>query len=1038
MFALRRSSSRWLWPLAIGSILLVTLCLLLAANSASAQPDQPQPAGVSERPTAGLLIPRLVGVGAPEINGNCTDLAYTAGVTQTFVDQGGATGLAHLVHDNNSLYVCLTGAKGTNNKRLGGVYLDTDDEREALAEADDYSLQVNIIGGATSSFKGDSAGGYISHTLSGWTAAAGSATGDVAEFQINKGLTGGACGDPFGLSVRHQQVVSPTDDFGWPDGGTFMRPDTWKEVMLDQASCGSGQIAYVYRLDTATAGDFKALLEGAGYTVDLIPQSAVSTTPFGNYDLIIVADDSGDLDQWGTPPIDPAPLVAAHKPIIGLGEGGYAFFGKIGSPIGWPNGWHGLQAKVLDANTIFAYYRSPNDLSGWLPGPFPIYRAPVNEVGIYMSAVPASVIPIGWEPAPNPDHASLTLDGCYHLWGYSGGPIEMNGTGQNLFLNAVQYMRFFQCPAVPPPPPPNCVTVVKAAQPVTTTSVMPGDNIQYTLSYTVTDNVQCALAKAVLLDKVPDHTFYVPNSASDGITPNFEDTLIWDLGPLSPGASGSKHFAVSVMDTVCNAHKKGPDAHKKIIINQADFQSDKGLFKSNIAEHEVDCPPVTFPNDEPPYAEDEVQIYPYPLVAGRPSELSVRVRNLSATTQTVTVTFQTSPNRFGIGLPFNALPVPGNPRVITLGAYDYAEVTINWTPASSGHYCIQVKLEGAGFAPIYTQRNLDVTENLQPGVEDVLPFKVANPTGSSANIDLVVDNTCPGWTAWVSPTVLLSVGPFSLDVRDAELHVIPPTLGILGTSCHIDVQGWIDDRLIGGIRKLDVPPVNLPHSDPPWLEKEISTIPNPPVMGQTNQVCVELQNPLGFTRTVTVTFSEAAFGAGIGFTPFATQAFTLPPYSINKYCVNWNPLASDSLHRCLLVELDVPGFQTQPSQRNVDLVRRTPQWNPGSVSVPFVVGNPNLYPSEVDLDGILIGLNNWLPQFDPPPPYALAPGATQNVMLHLVPGTQRRPNAPSADSMFSGDVVRADVTLLLDGKPSSGFSVEFAPPLSVYLPLILR
>lgn len=1037
MFALRHSSARWGWPIALGLIMIVALCLLLAANSTSAQPIDPQPDRTPASPMAGVPIPRLpVGVGTPTINGDCTDLGYTTGITVPFVDQGGAAGLVHLVHNNNNLYVCLTGAKGTDNKRLGGVYLDTDNGRETAAEADDYGLYANIIGGALSSFKGDGSGGYISHTLSGWTASVGSGAGDVAEFQIDTGLTGGACGTPFGLSVRHQQVVSPTDDFGWPDGGAFTRPDTWKEVMLDQASCGSGKIAYVYRLDTATAGDFKAMLEGAGYTVDLIPQSAVTTTAFSSYDLILVADDSGDLNQWGAPPIDPAPLVTARKPIIGLGEGGYAFFGKAGSPIGWPNGWHGPQANVLDAGTIFAYYRSPNDLSGWLPGPFPIYDAPVNEVGIYMPAVPASVIPIGWEPAPNPNHASLTLDGCYHLWGYSGSPLEMNGNGQNLFLNAVSYMRFFQCPVVPPPPD-NCVTVVKTTQPVTTTAVQPGDSIKYTLSYTVANNAQCALQRAVLLDEIPEYTLFVPNSATDGITPNFDDTLSWNLGPLAAGASGSKSFSGVALDTVCNAHKKGADAHKKIV-NQAEFLSDKGLFQSNATEHAVTCPPVTFPNDEPPYAEDEIQIYPYPLIAGRSSELSVRVRSLSATTQTVTVTFQTSPARFGIGLPFSALPAPGNPRVVTLGPYGYAEVKVNWIPASSGHYCIQVKLEGAGFAPIYTQRNLDVTENLQPGVEDVLPFKVANPTSSIGNIHLVVDNTCPGWTVWVSPTVLSNVAPFSVDVRDAELHVIPPPLGTLGTSCHIDVQGWVGDRLIGGIRKLDIPPVHLPHSDPPWLEKEISTMPNPPVISQTNQACVELQNPLGFTRTVTVTFSEAAFGAGIGFTPFATQTFTLPPNSLNKYCVTWTPLPAAALHRCLLVTLNQPGFQAQHSQLNVDLVRRTPLWNPGTVAIPFTVGNPNLYQSEVDLTGILIGLNNWLPQFDPAPPYSLAPGATQNVMLHLAPGTQRKPNAINADAMFSGDVVRVDVALEVDGEPASGFSVEFAPPLNVYLPLILK
>ena len=1040
MFALRRSSSRWLWPIVISLIAIVTLGLLPAANSASALPVDLQPDRTPTSPTAGMPIPRLpVGVGAPTINGNCTDVGYTTGITLPFVDQGGAAGLVHLVHDNNSLYVCLIGAKGTNNSRFGGVYLDTDNGRETAAEADDYALRVTILGSAMSSLKGDGAGGYISHTLTGWTAAGGSGTGDVAEFQIDTGLTGGACGDSFGLSVRHQTVAAVGDDFGWPDGGTFTRPDTWKEVMLDQAGCGSGNIAYVYRRDTATAADFKALLEGAGYTVQVIPQSSVTTTNFSTFDLTIIADDTGDLNQWGG--VNVTPIISPNKPIIGLGEGGYAFFGKAASPIGWPNGWHGPQAKVIDSGLVFAYYRSPNDLSGWLPGPFPIYTAPVNEVGIYMPAVPASVIPIGWEPISSPqggpDHASLTLDGCYHLWGFSGSPIEMNGNGQNLFLNAVAYMRFFQCPAPPPPPPDNCVTVVKTSQPVTSTPVEPGSRIQYTLTYSVLNNAQCALQRAVLLDKIPEHTLFIPNSASDGLTPNFDDTLSWNLGPLAAGASGSKSFSVVALDTICNAHKKGPDAHKKIT-NQAEFMSDKGLFKSNTTEHAVTCPPVTFPNDEPPYAEDEIQIYPYPLIAGRSTELSVRVRNLSVTTQTVTVTFQTSPDRFGIGLPFSALPVPGNPRVVTLGPYGYAEVKVNWTPASSGHYCIQVKLEGAGFAPIYTQRNLDVTENLQPGVEDVLPFKVANPTNSIANINLVVDNTCPGWTVWVSPTVLSNVAPLSVDVRNAGLHVIPPPLGTLGTSCHIDVQGWVGDRLIGGIRRLDIPPVHLPHSDPPWLEKEISTIPNPPVISQTNQVCVELQNPLGFTRTVTVTFSEAAFGAGIGFTPFATQAFMLPPNSLNKYCVNWNPLPVAALHRCLLVTLKQPGFRDQQSQLNVDLVRRTPLWNPGTVAIPFVVGNPNRYPSEVDLVGILIGLNNWLPQFDPPPPYSLAPGATQNVMLHLVPGTQRAPQAANAETVFSGDVVRVDVALEVDGEPASGFSVDFAPPLNVYLPLVLK
>ncbi|MFN8594913.1 MAG: hypothetical protein U0559_01830 [Anaerolineae bacterium] len=67
-----------------------------------------------------------------------------------------------------------------------------------------------------------------------------------------------------------------------------------------------------------------------------------------------------------------------------------------------------------------------------------------------------------------------------------------------------------------------------------------------------------------------------------------------------------------------------------------------------------------------------------------------------------------------------------------------------------------MKIESAGYAPIYTYRNLDVTEDL-PGVTDVLTFTVMNPTANPATIDLVVDNTCPGWSAVNLPSIANAV-----------------------------------------------------------------------------------------------------------------------------------------------------------------------------------------------------------------------------------------------------------------------------------------
>ena len=57
-----------------------------------------------------------------------------------------------------------------------------------------------------------------------------------------------------------------------------------------------------------------------------------------------------------------------------------------------------------------------------------------------------------------------------------------------------------------------------------------------------------------------------------------------------------------------------------IITNTAKLQTVIGTypatFTSNTTTHKLDCPPVVPPNNDPPYAESEIQVYPYPLVTG--------------------------------------------------------------------------------------------------------------------------------------------------------------------------------------------------------------------------------------------------------------------------------------------------------------------------------------------------------------------------------------------------------------------------------------
>jgi hypothetical protein len=187
-----------------------------------------------------------------------------------------------------------------------------------------------------------------------------------------------------------------------------------------------------------------------------------------------------------------------------------------------------------------------------------------------------------------------------------------------------------------------------------------------------------------------------------------------------------------------------------------------------------------------------------------------------------------------------------------------------------------------------------------------------------------------------------------------------------------------------------------------------------------------------------VTFSEADFGAGVGFTPLTPQVFTLPPGTIARYCVAWTPLPGGTRHRCLLVTLHQPGFLDQHSQRNLDIAPLPPGAPPVGWAVPIRIGNPLAYPSTITLGGKLVGLSGWTPAFAPALPLVLGPGATQLITVTLTPALMAQgASAVTAGPDTFGDVVRLDVTLSLDGEPYSGFSVDLAP-LRVFLPLVLR
>jgi len=837
-----------------------------------------------------------------------------------------------------------------------------------------------------------------------------------------------------------------------PDGNQF---DNTASAPVSGRDCNpstKGKLAYVFNGEASAATSYKSLLEDRGYTVDLIGLNALTSTVLSGYDLFLLADDSGrypgdsEWFTWGTSQATTAaqmaPIIAANKPIIGLGEGGSIYLEKRGLSIGWLHAWYwpgNLDLARPPMLTAGAIYNTPNAIPA---DPVTVYTSNSASLNVYGPRLSSTAFPIGMQ-IPDKEHFSITSEACHFSWGFRNSPLDMTADGQNLFHNLVDYAVHFACAPLPPPPTAQCLSINKSSNPPNGSQVQVSDVghyglITYTLSYNVSADPLCANRTAKLVDVLPPDTELLPGSASDGINATASRALIW---ALAPGTSGTKQFTVVVLDSACRANET--------IHNRARLTiPGRDPLESNEVKHEAKCSPVIGDNRNPSFAQDELEVFPYPIIAGRVHTVTVRLINRTATAQTATVKFQTSSQIFGIGLPFT----PFATRSVTIPAHGSVILSVPATFALNGHYCIQVTVEIPGFGTLTSQRNIDVMEDLKPGVPDVLNFKVGNPLGFATDVALEVDNTCPGFTAVVSPTLLSGMAPG--EIRNATLTTTPPNPVLLGSGCHIDIKGY---AVVGGsriplgsgIRKLDVPPIpaTTPSGVAPWLSPYISFRNEPVQAGVPNQICIELQNPLPVTKTVTLVYNVAQFGAGLDFTPVATRTVTLPPNSIAKYCADWTPATAD--HYCIKVDVGLPGWQTQSAQRNINVIAGG--WRP-EITIPFRLRNPDLFTHRVNFDIRMWGIDPNLfrpiiriptPGGGDPVPATINAGQQLQLEIAFVPLTataaEQSSDAARAAATF-GDVQRVDVAVTMDGKEVSGLSAVFAAEAEqkLFLPLVSR
>ena len=458
--------------------------------------------------------------------------------------------------------------------------------------------------------------------------------------------------------------------------------------------------------------------------------------------------------------------------------------------------------------------------------------------------------------------------------------------------------------------------------------------------------------------------------------------------------------------------------------------------------------PIHRPKD-PVYAESEIGVDPYPALPGQPTLLSVEVFNPTDKDRFVTVTFSIA--NFGIGLPFSPANIAPNPIRVFVPKFGAARGHVVWTPPDwGGKFCVRVTLEMEGHDPIWSQRNIDVGEPLRPGVPHAMTFLVGGwPHTEPVTVSLGLRVHRDGWGVELSQDVVTNVQP-SQPVS-VTLTVTPPLDAELGSGEPIvDVEGFVNGRLIGGFRKLDRPPVPLhkPH-EKGYAETEIIIEPYPPRQGMPTSVSTVVQNTSDTTMTVGLEFGWAQFGMGIPFTttgmvPY-TRSVTLYPEMTRTATVTWTPVLAGP--QCVQIRLHSEGYESQQSQRNVDVGLRPPC---GETKVfTFTVYNDSPFTVTVDIGTITFNVPaDWQITVTPSPTLEIDPfdeGVVTVTVQIPCPSTYQALQSLwsiRAVQQAAGSIPTIDVEGYVEGALKGGIEIQFAEPVSeqhwIYLPLVLR
>ncbi len=205
------------------------------------------------------------------------------------------------------------------------------------------------------------------------------------------------------------------------------------------------KVAYLYLTSTGLAAEYRDFLKPRGYTLDAVPLDAIPSANLTQYTAILIAPETGKDGQWGDTGGSWAnAIVGSNLPVIGLGEGGFNFFGKINLLIGWPNGIDTSAQEIVALNVNDPIWKTPNNIPIPANNVLTLYNKNSQAIAVlFQPPFPSNIIGYGQWPANVNQFPVIMQEGRFLLWGFRESPKEFTSNGSSLFLN---FLDFFTKP----------------------------------------------------------------------------------------------------------------------------------------------------------------------------------------------------------------------------------------------------------------------------------------------------------------------------------------------------------------------------------------------------------------------------------------------------------------------------------------------------------------------------------------------------------------------------------------------------------------